>query len=337
LVLQILTGFFLSLHYTSESTLAFSSVSHITRDVWFGWLLRSLHANSASFFFICLYFHIGRGVYYGSYCLLGVWSVGVLMLLVTMASAFLGYTLPWGQISFWGATVITNLFSALPYFGVDLVFWLWGGFSVDAPTLSRFYSFHFVLPFVLTGLTALHISLLHFSGSSNPLGVTSSSDKVQFHSYFTMKDIFGFILLLGSLLAVCLLYPNLFLEADNFVPANSLSTPTHIIPEWYFLFAYAILRCVPSKLGGVLALLSSILALFTLMFRHSQVIKGLCFYGLVKLFFWSFVVVFLMLTAAGSWPAEVPFLLTTRVLSCLYFSFYFFFGSLRALWEELIF
>jgi len=193
------------------------------------------------------------------------------------------------------------------------------------------------LPFVLAGLSALHVSLLHISGSSNPLGISAASDKVQFHSYFTLKDIFGFTLLLFALLMVCLLYPNLFIEADNFVPANSLVTPTHIVPEWYFLFAYSILRVVPSKMGGVLALLSSILALFTLMFRHTQVIKGLCFYGFVKLFFWSFVVVFLILTAAGSWPTVAPYLLTTRVLAFLYFSFYFFIGSLRALWENLIF
>jgi len=207
------------------------------------------------------------------------------MLLVTMASAFLGYTLPWGQISFWGATVITNLFSALPYFGHDLVFWLWGGFAVSGPTLSRFYSFHFVLPFLLTGLSALHISLLHITGSNNPLGISAHSEKVAFHSFYTFKDIFGFSLLLALVLLVCTLFPNCFMEADNFVPANSLVTPVHIVPEWYFLFAYAILRCIPSKLGGVLGLLFSILALFTLMFSHSQIIKGLCFYGFVKFFF----------------------------------------------------
>jgi len=282
---QLLTGFFLSLHYCRDSALAFSSVSHISRDVWFGWLLRSLHANCASFFFFCMYLHIGRGVYYGSYCLLGPWSAGIVMLLVTMASAFLGYTLPWGQISFWGATVITNLFSALPYIGHDLVFWLWGGFSVDGPTLSRFFSFHFVLPFLLTGLSALHISLLHITGSNNPLGISSHSDKVAFHSFYTFKDIFGFSLLLALVLLVCTLFPNFFMEPDNFVPANSLVTPVHIVPEWYFLFAYAILRCVPSKMGGVLGLLFSILALFTLMFSHSQKIKGLCFYGFVKFFY----------------------------------------------------
>lgn len=275
----------MAMHYSCDRALSFSRLSHIIRDVYFGWFLRSLHANGASFFFLALYAHIGRGIYYGSYLYIGVWYVGVLLLLLVIATSFLGYVLPWGQISFWGATVITNLLSAIPYVGNSLVTWLWGGFSIDTPTLTRFFTLHFLIPFVVSGLSMIHIFYLHQTGSNNPLGVTRLQDAVPFHWYYTGKDVFGFGVFLSGLLFLVFFNPQLLGEADNFIPANPLATPAHIVPEWYFLFAYAILRGIPSKLGGVFALLSSILVLMVLSWTHSQNIKGLAFYGLVKVSF----------------------------------------------------
>jgi len=250
--------------------------------------------------FLCLYAHVGRGIYYGSYTFKGVWFVGLLLLSLVIAAAFLGYVLPWGQISYWGATVITNLVSAIPYIGSSLVYWLWGGFSVGNPTLTRFFALHFLLPFLVTGLRMLHIFYLHFTGSNNPLGINSTQDKVAFHWCYTSKDVFGVCCLISALLFLVFFYPSLLLEADNFIPSNPLVTPSHIVPEWYFLFAYTILRCVPSKLGGVFALFASILILAVLPFTHVQLMKGLAFYGPVKAIFWSHVTIFFLLTLGGS-------------------------------------
>jgi len=330
---QVVRGLFLAMHYTCDSSLSFASLSHIVRDVHGGWFLRSVHANGASFFFVALYAHIGRGIYYGSYIYVGVWVVGVLLLLLVMASAFLGYVLPWGQISFWGATVITNLFSTLPYVGSSLVTWLWGGFAVDNPTLTRFFTFHFLIPFAVSALTIIHIFFLHQFGSNNPLGVSSRPDMVPFHWYYSVKDTFGFCVVLRTLLFIVFFYPQVLGEADNFIPANPIITPPHIVPEWYFLFAYAILRSVPSKLGGVRALVGSILILLILPFTHNQTMKGLVYYGPVKALFWSHVVVLLLLTAGGGWPVEAPYLLVTRCLSILYFSFYALLPLCRYLWD----
>jgi len=332
--IQILRGLFLAIHYTCDSSFSFSSLSHIIRDVSGGWFLRSLHANGASFFFVALYAHIGRGIYYGSYIFIGVWYIGVLLLLLVIASAFLGYVLPWGQIRFWGATVITNLLSAMPYFGSSLVSWLWGGFAVDNPTLTRFFTFHFLLPFFVSAITIIHIFFLHSSGSNNPLGVSSAPDKVPFHWYYSVKDIFGFNVFVGALLFLVFFHPQLLGEADNFIPANPMVTPPHIVPEWYFLFAYAILRSVPSKLGGVTALVCSIVILTLLTISHFQNIKGLTYYGPVKAMFWVHVVTFTILTAGGSWPVEAPFLFLSRCLSVLYFSFYALLGFYRWLWDR---
>ena len=321
--LQLLSGLFLAIHYTCDSSLSFDSLSHIIRDVRGGWFLRSLHANGASFFFLALYIHIGRGIYFGSYVSKCIWFVGILLLLLVMASAFLGYVLPWGQMRYWGATVITNLFRAFPYVGTNLVFWLWGGFRVENPTLTRFFTFHFLLPFIVSGLAILHLFYLHQLGSNNPLGITSSQDKLPFHWYYSIKDAFGFSVLITALLCVIFFCPQIIIEADNFIPANPLITPPHIVPEWYFLFAYAILRTVQNKLGGVLALLFSIFILALLSFSHFSLIKGLSYYGPVKGYFWCQVSVFVLLTLGGSWPVCQPFVTVSLFLTFFYFSFFF--------------
>nr|YP_006883887.1 cytochrome b [Pseudoleistes virescens]AFS65829.1 cytochrome b [Pseudoleistes virescens] len=320
LVTQIITGLLLAMHYTADTNLAFSSVSHMCRDVQFGWLIRNLHANGASFFFICIYLHIGRGLYYGSYLNKETWNVGVVLLLTLMATAFVGYVLPWGQMSFWGATVITNLFSAIPYIGQTLVEWAWGGFSVDNPTLTRFFALHFLLPFVIVGLTVVHLTLLHETGSNNPLGIPSDCDKIPFHPYYTIKDILGFVLMLSLLVSLALFSPNLLGDPENFTPANPLVTPPHIKPEWYFLFAYAILRSIPNKLGGVLALAASILVLFLIPFLHTSKLRSMTFRPLSQILFWALVANILVLTWVGSQPVEHPFIIIGQLASLSYFT-----------------
>nr|BBB16269.1 Cytochrome b [Pagurus japonicus] len=322
LVIQIVTGLFLSMHYTAHVDLAFSSVAHIHRDVNYGWLIRSMHANGASFFFVCLYLHIGRGIYYGSYVNIPAWMIGVIILFLVMATAFLGYVLPWGQMSFWGATVITNLFSAIPYVGTYLVNWIWGGFAVENATLTRFYSLHFLFPFVVAALSAVHIVFLHQLGAGNPLGVSSQVDKVPFHPYFTYKDIVGFVVMLWALLILSLLFPFALMDPDNFIPANPMVTPKHIQPEWYFLFAYAILRSIPNKALGVITLVLSVAALMTFPFTHKSKFKGLTFYPINQWLFWFFISMVIQLTWIGARPVEEPYILTGQILTFLYFSFY---------------
>nr|ADO21965.1 cytochrome b [Lampetra sp. DAB-2010]ADO21966.1 cytochrome b [Lampetra sp. DAB-2010]ADO21968.1 cytochrome b [Lampetra sp. DAB-2010] len=319
LILQIITGLILAMHYTANTELAFSSVMHICRDVNNGWLMRNLHANGASMFFICIYAHIGRGIYYGSYLYKETWNVGVILFALTAATAFVGYVLPWGQMSFWGATVITNLISAVPYVGDDIVVWLWGGFSVSNATLTRFFTFHFILPFILAAMTMIHIMFLHQTGSSNPLGINSNLDKIQFHPYFSFKDIFGFVILLGVLFMISLLAPNALGEPDNFIYANPLSTPPHIKPEWYFLFAYAILRSIPNKLGGVVALAAAIMILLVIPFTHTSKQRGIQFRPLAQITFWILIADLALLTWLGGEPAEHPFILMTQVASTVYF------------------
>nr|BBN23594.1 apocytochrome b [Penaeus semisulcatus] len=336
LVIQIVTGLFLAMHYTAHVDLAFSSVAHICRDVNYGWLLRTLHANGASFFFICLYMHTGRGIYYGSFLYLHAWSVGVIILLLVMATAFLGYVLPWGQMSFWGATVITNLFSAIPYIGTDLVQWIWGGFAVDNATLTRFFTFHFLFPFIVAAATIIHILFIHQTGSNNPLGIVSNVDKVPFHPYFTFKDITGFIVMLAALILLTLLNPYLLGDPDNFIPANPLVTPAHIQPEWYFLFAYAILRSIPNKLGGVIALVMSILILLILPFTHAAKFRSLTFYPLNQIMFWSLVSIVFLLTWIGARPVEDPYVLTGQILTVLYFSYYIINPLTLIWWDKML-
>lgn len=334
LAIQIITGIFLAMHYCADITLAFSSIAHITRDVNYGFMLKYLHTNGASAFFLCVYVHIARGLYYGSYLRHHLWFSGISIFLIMMLTAFIGYVLPWGQMSFWGATVITNFLSAIPYIGTDIVQWVWGGFSVNNATLNRFFSLHYLFPFVLAGLILIHLVLLHSTGSNSPIGLNTNTDKVPFHTYFITKDFLGFILL-GIILSLFIFYiPNFLGDPENFINANPLVTPVHIMPEWYFLFAYAILRAIPNKLGGVIALVLSILILISLPFLHTSKLKSLGFRPLGKVFYWLFIMNFILLTWIGSKPVEEPFISIGQLSSIFYFSYFLIFVPAIGLLEN---
>nr|AHZ89298.1 cytochrome b [Pararge aegeria aegeria] len=337
LLTQIITGLFLTMYYTANIEMAFFSVNYICRNVNYGWLIRTLHANGASFFFICIYLHIGRGIYYESFNFFYTWMVGVMILFLLMATAFMGYVLPWGQMSFWGATVITNLLSAIPYLGTLLVNWIWGGFAVDNATLTRFYTFHFLLPFILLMMSMIHLLFLHQTGSNNPLGINSNLDKIPFHPFFTFKDLIGFIILIFILTFLTLTNPYLLGDPDNFIPANPLVTPIHIQPEWYFLFAYAILRSIPNKLGGVIALVMSILILMILPFTFNKKIQGIQFYPLNQILFWSMISTIILLTWIGARPVENLYVITSQLLTIYYFSYFIINPILNKFWDNLIF
>nr|AFQ62119.1 cytochrome b [Micrambina sp. MIC01] len=337
LIVQIVTGLFLAMHYCPNVEMAFDSVAHICRDVNYGWLIRVLHANGASFFFICLYTHIGRGIYYSSYFLTLTWMTGVTIFFIVMATAFLGYVLPWGQMSFWGATVITNMISAIPYLGTMIVQWVWGGFAVDNATLTRFFTFHFLFPFIAAALVIIHLLFLHQTGSNNPLGNNSNLDKLPFHPFFSYKDIVGFLVMLMMLTMLSLWNPYMLGDPDNFVPANPLVTPVHIQPEWYFLFAYAILRSIPNKLGGVIALVLSIAILYILPFSNFKKIASTQFYPMNKLLFWSFFMIVILLTWIGARPVEDPYILIGQTLTIVYFLYYIINPLTNKMWDYIIF
>lgn len=326
LVVQILSGLFLAMHYVPNTKLAFDSVEHIMRDVNYGWLIRYIHAVGASMFFVALYAHIARGLYYGSYKAPRelLWWVGIIIFLLTMATAFMGYVLPWGQMSFWGATVITNLFSALPIVGKSIVTWLWGGYSVDNPTLNRFFALHFLMPFVIVGVVLIHLVSLHTVGSNNPTGVEikTKKDAIPFHPYFTIKDMVGFVaffLVFGYFL---FFYPNSLGHPDNYIPANPMVTPAHIVPEWYFLPFYAILRAVPDKLGGVLMMFGAIALLFALPFLDRSKVKSGAYRPLFKKVFWLFILNFVFLGWLGKSPAEGWYIWASRFTTLYYYAYF---------------
>jgi len=323
LLVQIITGIMLSMHYTAHVDHAFSSIEHIMRNVNHGWLIRYVHMNGASFFFIVVYIHIFRGLYYGSYKAPRelLWWLGIIILLLMMATAFMGYVLPWGQMSFWGATVITNLFSAIPIIGEGVVQWLWGGYSVDNPTLSRFYTLHFLLPFLIVGVVVLHIVALHTHGSNNPLGIDRKGpqDSIPFHPYYTVKDFFGLGVALTIFFSVVFFAPDYLGHPDNYVPADPLKTPAHIVPEWYFLPFYAILRAIPDKLGGVIAMFSAIFVLFLLPWLDTSKVRSATFRPVYKLLFWVFLVDAVILGWIGSKPAEGTYILVGRIATFYYF------------------
>jgi ubiquinol-cytochrome c reductase cytochrome b subunit len=323
LVIQIVTGIFLAMHYSPHIDLAFESVEHIMGDVNNGWLIRYLHANGASMFFIVVYCHIFRGLYYGSYIFPRgrLWASGVIIFLLMMATAFMGYVLPWGQMSFWGATVITNLFSAIPFVGGAIVEWLWGGFSVGNATLNRFFSLHYLMPFVIAGLVIIHLSLLHQDGSNNPLGINTNVDFISFYPYFYVKDLFAFFILVLMFTFFVAFYTNLLGHSDNYIPANPLSTPAHIVPEWYFLPFYAILRSIPDKLGGVVAMVSAILILLLLPVINTSSIRSSKFRPIFAVSYWFLVADFLLLGWIGQKPVETPYVEVGMAATFFYFLF----------------
>nr|YP_009131558.1 cytochrome b [Pelecinus polyturator]AIW82476.1 cytochrome b [Pelecinus polyturator] len=337
LLTQIISGLFLSMHYCPNSMLSFYSIIHISQDINYGSIMRIMHSNGASIFFLCLYIHIYRGLYYNSFKLTMTWLIGVLILLLTMMTAFMGYVLPWGQMSFWGATVITNLLSSIPYIGNMITYWIWGGYSVNSPTLNRFFSFHFIMPFLIIFMVMIHLFFLHMTGSNNPMGLNSNLYKIPFHVYFTMKDIIGFIFLFLILMLISYIYPFILSDPDNFSPANSFITPSHIKPEWYFLFAYAILRSIPNKLGGVIALLMSILIIMILPFSMNNMIQSMKFNFLNQIYFWMIFNSTIILTWIGMNQIEPPFIIIGQILTIIYFSYFLINPLIYTLWNKILY
>ncbi len=324
LVAQIMTGIVLGMHYVAHADLAFESIEHIMRDVNYGWLLRYIHSNGASMFFLAVYIHIFRALFYGSYKSPRevIWIIGMLIYILMMATAFMGYVLPWGQMSFWGATVITNLFSAIPLVGESITTWLWGGYAVDNPTLTRFFSLHYLFPFLILGLVILHIWALHVPGNNNPIGIEiqkPSKDTVPFHPYITIKDLFALLIFLIIFCGFVFFSPNILGHPDNYIPANPMMTPSHIVPEWYLLPFYAILRSVPDKLGGVILLFASLFILIGLPWLDRSKVKSAIFRPIYKWTFWLLILDVLVLGYMGAMPAEGIYLLIARVATAYYF------------------
>jgi len=336
LTTQLITGICLAMHYTPHIDYAFASIQHITRDVNGGWLLRNIHANGASMFFIVIYIHIGKGLYYRSYKYPRrlLWASGVTLLLLLMGTAFLGYVCPWGQMSFWGATVITNFASAIPYVGQNIAQWLWGGFSINNATLNRFFVLHYLLPFIIIGLVFVHLALLHLNGSSNPLGIDSHYDLIPFYPYFFLKDLFSFFIFLFIFSIFVFFIPDYLGHHDNYVEANALVTPAHIQPEWYFWPFYAILRAVPNKLGGVIAMFFSIIVLYFLPFLDFSRITSPRFSPLYKLLFSFFILNVFLLSWLGSCPVKEPYISLGQVCTVLYFLYFFLFLPLCTFFEK---
>lgn len=334
LVIQIVTGIVLAMHYTPHTSLAFESVEHIMRDVNYGWLMRYIHANGASMFFLAVYIHMFRGLYYGSYKEPRemLWILGVIIFLLMMATAFMGYVLPWGQMSFWGATVITNLFGAIPLIGPDITTWLWGGFSVENPTLNRFFSLHYLLPFAIAGVVVLHVWALHIPGNNNPTGIEVKDvkkDTLPFHPYYTVKDGFAIAVFLVVFAIFVFFNPNSLGHPDNYIPADPLVTPAHIVPEWYFLPFYAMLRAITfdigpisSKLGGVIAMFSSILVLFVLPWLDTSKVRSMRYRPIAKLWFILFVIACIALGYLGGKPAEGSYVFFAQIATLYYFAFF---------------
>jgi ubiquinol-cytochrome c reductase cytochrome b subunit len=336
LVVQIITGIFLAMHYTPHVDLAFLSVEHIMRDVNNGWLIRYLHANGASMFFGVVYIHVARGIYYGSYQKPRgfVWVAGVVILILMMATAFMGYVLPWGQMSFWAATVITNLFSAFPVVGEPIVAWLWGGFSVDNATLNRFFSFHYLLPFLIVGAVLAHLAVLHQNGSNNPLGVHAGIDKIPFYPYFIIKDLFSWVVAFVFYFGFVFFAPNYLGHTDNYIEANAMVTPAHIVPEWYFLPFYAILRSIPHKLGGVIAMFAALLVLFLLPYLNTSEIRSSSFRPIHRQFFWLLVLDYFVLGWIGGCAPETPYLEIGQIATFFYFFYFLFIVPFLGIFEK---
>jgi ubiquinol-cytochrome c reductase cytochrome b subunit len=325
LVIQIITGVTLAMHYSPNVLEAFNSIEHIMRDVNNGWLVRYLHSNTASAFFFLVYLHIGRGMYYGSYRAPRtlVWAIGTVILILMMGTGFLGYVLPYGQMSLWGATVITNLISAIPWIGQDIVEFIWGGFSVNNATLNRFFALHYLLPFILVALVLMHLIALHdTAGSSNPLGVSGNYDRITFAPYYLFKDLITIFIFIFGLSSFVFFMPNVLGDSDNYIMANPMQTPAAIVPEWYLLPFYAILRSIPNKLLGVIAMFSAILAIMLLPVTDLGRSKGLQFRPLSKFAFWVFVVNLLILMKLGACHVETPFIELGQVSTALYFSYF---------------
>ena len=317
-----MTGIVLSIRFSGHASISFDSVIMIYQDADYGWLLRLVHSTGASFFFLFLYLHIGRGLYYGSYVYPELWNIGVLIYLILIGTAFLGYVLPWGQMSYWAATVITNLLSAIPLLGSTLVQWVWGGFAVSNPTLTRFYTLHYLLPFVVSALVILHIFFLHIQGRSNPLGVSSRTNKVPFHYYYAVKDLYVYFVFMFIFMVVTLKYGYNLIDAENWIPANPLVTPPHIQPEFYFLFAYTVLRSIPNKLLGVLALFGSLLVLLVMPYTHTSFIRSCQFRPIQKFFYWTLIADFFILTYIGACAPEAPWVIIGQIASIYYFAYF---------------